>query len=100
MVSPINKIGAVMIDIKKFIKRLHEFDPKLYFANNEDVVHKIMTCEPKECLKLGISMDDVLQIYRQSIAHLVQNSASREICRSIVNGLQEIKASRAEADFI
>ena len=89
-----------MINNKKFIEKLHRFDARLYFADNEDAVQKIMACEPKECLRLGIPMSNILQIYKQSVVHLTQNSRSNEICRSIVRGLQEIKASRVESDFI
>jgi len=89
-----------MINIKKFIEKLHGFNARLYFASNEEAVQKIMACEPKECLKLGIPMSNILQIYKQSVVHLTQNNRSSETCRSIVRGLQGVKASRIELDFV
>ena len=89
-----------MINIKRFIKKLHNFHAKSYFADNEESVHKIMSCEPKKCLELGIPMDEILQIYRQAIVHLNQNSRSGEICRNIVQGLHEVKPFHAETDFV
>jgi len=89
-----------MVNIEGFIKKLHKFDAKTYFEGNESSVQKIMACKPKECLGLGIPMNNILQIYEQSIIHLNQDSRLDEICRSIVDGLHEMKASHIETDFI
>ncbi len=89
-----------MVNTKKFIEKLHRFDSKSCFADTKEAVQKIMACEPKECLKLDIPMDDILQIYKQSIIHLHQNNRSSEVCRNIVRGLHEIKASHVETDFV
>jgi len=89
-----------MISVKKFIEKLHGFDARSFFARNKDAVQKIMESEPKECLELGIPMTDILQIYKQSIVHLNQNNRSIEVCRDIIKGLGEVKASRAETDFV
>lgn len=89
-----------MIDVKRFIKKLHNFEAKSYFPDNEEAVREIVICEPKECLELNIPMSTILQIYKQSIVYLNQNNRSGEVCRNVIKGLHEIKASCVETDFV
>jgi len=89
-----------MTNTKNFIRKLHKFDAKIYFAGDEDTVRKIMACVPKDCLNMGVPMSDILQIYRQAVAHLSQNNRLHDICWDIIRSLHEVKSSCVETGFV